>query len=88
LKTLPKNALLVPLFRPKGRKIKMPRGYRSQLAQSPPATAWPRIMQGIEDFGLYHLYICAPREAFLYAKADPAIVAEKAGRFYLIAAWE
>ena len=84
----PKNALRVPLFIKKGQIVKMPRGLTCQIAANPPATAWPRIMRGIEDFGLDSLYIYAPREAFQELKVDPAIIAEKHGKFYLIAAWE
>ncbi len=65
----------------------MPRGISPQLKTSPPATAWPRILEAIEDFGLERLYIYAPEEAFLKPKVDPAIIAEKNGRYYLVVAW-
>lgn len=81
----PPHGLKVPLV-PRG-KVKMPRGISPQLATSPPATAWPRIMAAIPEFGLNNLYVYAPEEAFR-TKADPAIIAEKDGKYYLIAAWE
>lgn len=87
LRQIPNNALRVPLIIPKGVRIKMPKGCTTQVAVSPPAEAWPRIMEGIEDFGLHRLSIYAPKEAFA-VRADPAIIAEKDGKFYLIVSWE
>ena len=87
LKQPPQNALRVPLMPKKGQRVKMPKGITCCLATSPPATAWPRIIEGIEDFGLNNLYVYAPEKAFL-VRADPAIIAERNGRLYLIAAWE
>ena len=86
LRVLPEG-LRVPLFQAKGQKVKMPGRISSQLVENPPATVWPRIMEGIEDFGLYRLYVYAPKEAFREYKVDPAVIAEKDGKFYLIAAW-
>jgi hypothetical protein len=88
LKQPPDGALRAPLVLRKGLKVRMPSGVRPQLTTNPPATAWPRIMEGIEDFGIYRLYIYAPREAFFQTQRDPAIIAEKGGRYYLIAAWD
>jgi len=45
-------------------------------------------MEAIEDFGVYCLYIYAPKEAFRETKKDPAIIAEKGGRLYLVAVWQ
>ena len=87
LRQVPQDALRVPLTPRKGQKVKMPRGLTCRLATSPPAEAWPRIMDAIQDFGLLNLFVYAPEKAFVQ-KADPAIIAEKGGRFYLIAAWE
>ncbi len=88
LRQRPKDSLRVPLLLRKGQRVKMPRGLTCRLASSPPATAWPRIIGGIEEFGLSNLYIYAPKEAFLTRKVDPAIIAEKNGKLYLIAAWQ
>lgn len=88
LRKPPKDALRVPLIPRAGQKIRMPRGLTCCLAANPPATAWPRIMDAVQDFGLDSLYVYAPEEAFQKAKVDPAIIAEKDGKFYLIVAWE
>lgn len=84
---LPEGAIRVPLMIRERQKVKMPFGCTTQLATNPPATVWPRIMEAFKDFGLYSLYIYAPEKAFRQ-KTDPAIIAEKAGRFYLIAVWD
>ena len=88
LRQVPQNALRVPLLLRKGQKVKMPKRLTPYLATSPPAETWPRIMDAIQDFGLHSLFVYAPKEAFEHQKVDPAVIAEKGGRFYLIAAWE
>lgn len=88
LRQPPQNSLRVPLLLRKGQKVKMSKRLTPYLATSPPAEAWPRIMDAIQDFGLQSLFVYAPKEAFEQQRVDPAIIAEKDGRFYLIAAWE
>jgi len=84
----PEKSLRVPLVLRKGQRVKMPRGCSCQLVDNPPATVWPRVMEAIEDFGVNCLYIYAPKEAFRETKKDPAIIAEKGGRLYLVAVWQ
>ena len=88
LRRPPQNSLRVPLVQRKGQKVKMPKRLTPYHATSPPAEAWPRIMDAIQDFGLHDLFVYAPKEAFEQQRVDPAVIAEKGGRFYLIAAWE
>jgi len=87
LKILPEKSFRVPLFQRSWQRIKLRGRVRPQLKENPPSTIWPRVMEAIEDFGLYQLYVYAPKEAFREYQADPAIIAEKNGRFYLVAVW-
>jgi hypothetical protein len=89
LRQPPQGGWRVPIVLRKGERIRMPRGFTCCLATSPPATAWPRIMTAVEEFGVRNLYIYAPLKAFLTnTKADPLIIAERNDKLYLIAAWE